>query len=282
MDNRIDNEDNDPQSELNEEDDLENDLYLLELHKRLTSMKKDRKKAEQDAQLLDNRLKLLKGEEDKTLKKIEVTRKKTHEKMTALQLQEEQLRQKLEYKEQKEKEFEFKKEQNIKLKTDISLNTMMKREMKMKQIMDEAALLKAQKKNNQELLKYIKIEEMTNNKSRAEYIKNQQQMVEEKKRALEFEKKNQTKLELEKKIFDEQRLKEEADCKLVDLEQEEIEIMKRIRTTTQVHKDCKFFLLIYFVLVVEDFEKMNSLSIKNDYESSPYKGKLNNNLFSVR
>ncbi len=47
------------------EDELEGDLYLLALQKRLASMKKDRKKAEQDAQLLKNRLTLLKGEEDK-------------------------------------------------------------------------------------------------------------------------------------------------------------------------------------------------------------------------
>lgn len=42
--------------------------------------------------------------------------------------------------------------------------------------------------------------------------------------------------ELELKILEEQSLKEKAEGKLVDLEQEEIEIMKRIRTTTQVHK----------------------------------------------
>lgn len=46
-------------------EDFENDVYLIELHKRLTNMKKERKKAELDAQLLDNRLKLLKGEEEK-------------------------------------------------------------------------------------------------------------------------------------------------------------------------------------------------------------------------
>lgn len=46
-------------------EDFENDIYLIELHKRLTGMKKERKKAECDAQLLDNRLKLLKGEEEK-------------------------------------------------------------------------------------------------------------------------------------------------------------------------------------------------------------------------
>jgi hypothetical protein len=51
---------NDDQNE-----DLENDIYLIELHKRLVTMKNERKKAEQDAQLLDNRLNLLKGEEEK-------------------------------------------------------------------------------------------------------------------------------------------------------------------------------------------------------------------------
>jgi len=51
----------------NQEELFENDIYLIELHKRLTMMKKERKKAEQDAFLLDNRLKLLKGEEEKVI-----------------------------------------------------------------------------------------------------------------------------------------------------------------------------------------------------------------------
>jgi len=55
--------------EANEEIDekLENDLYLFELQKRLNKMKKDRKKADQDAELLKNRLNLLKGEENKVM-----------------------------------------------------------------------------------------------------------------------------------------------------------------------------------------------------------------------
>ena len=46
--------------------------------------------------------------------------------------------------------------------------------------------------------------------------------------------------ELERKILEEQAMKEKAENKIVNLEQEEIEIMKRIRTTTQVHKASKF------------------------------------------
>ncbi len=62
----MDNYENIDENEAQEED-FENDVYLIELHKRLTQMKKDRKKAENDAQLLDNRLKLLKNEEDKVI-----------------------------------------------------------------------------------------------------------------------------------------------------------------------------------------------------------------------
>lgn len=58
------------------------------------------------------------------------------------------------------------------------------------------------------------------------------------------------KIELEKKLLEEQELREKADTKLMTLEQEEIEIMKRIRTTTQVHKasnNLKFTHKFYFI-----------------------------------
>lgn len=43
----------------------EHDVILLNLHNRLINMKKERKKAEQDSQLLTNRLNMLRGEEEK-------------------------------------------------------------------------------------------------------------------------------------------------------------------------------------------------------------------------
>ena len=49
-------------------------------------MKQERKKAEENAKLLDNRLNLLKSEEIKTLKKIEITKQKANEKYQNLQL----------------------------------------------------------------------------------------------------------------------------------------------------------------------------------------------------
>ncbi len=233
--------------EENEEDQMEEDIYLVELHKRLTAMKNERKKAEQDAQVLENRLKLLHGEETKTMKKIEVTKKKTQEKMISLKQAEENLKMKLALKEEREKEVEEKKVNNNKIKTELNLNLMLKREMKMKQIAEEAKLLKEQKKLNEEMLNYIKNEEMVNNKSKAEYVKNQHIQLEEKKRAIELEKKVKIRGDLEKKLMEELLLKEQAEGKIIDLEQEEIDIMRKIRTTTQVHRARKaLFINIFY------------------------------------
>ena len=90
-DNKINNEEKEDPIENNEENneeenDILDDDYLLQLHQYLQEMKKQRKQAELDANLLTGRLRVLRDEEQKTLKKIEVTRKKTENKMNRLQL----------------------------------------------------------------------------------------------------------------------------------------------------------------------------------------------------
>jgi hypothetical protein len=65
--NNIDTEDIDSNDEESLSEEFQNDLMLLELHKKLNQMKKDRKKAEQDAELLGNRVNMLKNEEVKVL-----------------------------------------------------------------------------------------------------------------------------------------------------------------------------------------------------------------------
>ena len=64
---------------------IDEDLYMQELYLRLAQMKKERKEAQANAKLLDNRLNLLKGEEKKAWKKIENTKKKANEKLIHLQ-----------------------------------------------------------------------------------------------------------------------------------------------------------------------------------------------------
>ena len=90
--NNLDNKqiENDQNGE--EGNEVLDDDYLLQLYQYLQEMKKQRKQAEQDANLLDGLLRCLRDKEKKTLKKIEVTRKKTENKMNQLQAQEEEIK----------------------------------------------------------------------------------------------------------------------------------------------------------------------------------------------
>ena len=69
-----------------------------------------------------------------------------------------------------------------------------------------------------------------------------QQIAEEKKRAYELEKKYQLKLEMERKILEENEKKLAAEQRKKELEEEEIDIMKRLKTTTQTHQMSKLFI----------------------------------------
>jgi len=64
---------------------------------------------------------------------------------------------------------------------------------------------------------------------------------------LKTEKRNKMRMELEKKLLEEYRLKEEAQNKLMEYEREEMDALKRIRTTTQVHKNSKESLFFIYI-----------------------------------
>ena len=171
------------------EDEILDDDYLLQLHQYLQEMKKQRKQAEQDADLLNGRLRVLKDEEQKTLKKIEVTRRKTENKMNQLQAQEEELKRKMEFRNKKQQELERLRAQNKKAKENNRMAILMKAEERRRQMEEDIRNLRETKKNNEELRKYMEVEELSNKKTQADYIKSQQIIAEEKRRAIELEKK---------------------------------------------------------------------------------------------
>ena len=219
-----------------EQEEILDDDYLLQLHQYLQEMKKQRKEAEQNTNLLNGRLRCLRDEEKKTLKKIEVTRKKTESKMNQLNQQQEDFIRKMKFKERKEKELEMLRNKNKKQKENNRFAIMMKAEERRRQMEEDIRNLKEQKKNNEELRKYMEVEELSNKKTQADYIKSQQIIAEEKRRAIELEKKNKIKEELEQKIAEEEERIQIAEGRKQQLEQEEIEIMKKLKTTTQMHE----------------------------------------------
>lgn len=79
----------------------------------------------------------------------------------------------------------MKKEFNKNFKNQIKSNIEKKREEKVRQVMMEAELLRKQKENNRDLLKKIEEEEISNKKNVCEFIKTQEMIQQEKKRAQE-------------------------------------------------------------------------------------------------
>ena len=112
--------------------------------------------------------------------------------------------------------------------------------------------MKEQKRTNDELRKYYMIEALTNKKTQADYIKSQQNITEEKRKAMELEKKSRIKQELEKKILEETIRIQEVEQKKQSLEEKEIEVMNTLKTTTQIHQ-----------AEVENYEKLTKSSVKN-------------------
>ena len=123
----------------------------------------------------------------------------------------------------------------------IKSNIEAKRAEKQRQINEEAKLLKLKKQYNQQLLTYLNAEQINNNKSKCECIKSQHSIEKERKMILAQERKRKLRAELEKKLLEEYRLKEEAEEKKSKSEQEEIEFVKRLKTTTQIQQNSKLF-----------------------------------------
>ena len=231
--------------------DMLDDDYLISLHRRLQLIKKERIRAEQDTQLLDGRVKCLKNEQEKTLKKIAVTRKKTEDKELARARVEDKIRAKEEFRRMKELELQQKKEQNQNFK-DANRAAILQKQKEMRNKLEEDLLnLREQKKINLETKKLMEIEDQSNKKTQADYIKKQQIVAEEKRRAIDLEKKNKIKEDLQRKIFEEEERIHRAELKKQKLEEEEIQVMQNLKTTTQLHES-----------LVENYEKLNQSNKK--------------------
>lgn len=215
------------------------DRYINQLCQKLNEMKKQRKKVEQATQLLNVRVNCLKNEEGKTVKQIELTKKKTKEKLLKLQQCKIEEQRRLRIQREREREIKEQKEKIIRQKISLTNSSIQKREAKMQKVLEEARLFKEELKSTNEFLQNMKREEIINKKNNNEMIKSQQLINQEKKRAILLEKKGQIKSDLESRIKEELILKAENDYKIQQLQQVEIGIIRRIQETTQMHKMCK-------------------------------------------
>eukprot|EP00746_Dinoflagellata_sp_MGD_P160891 gnl/MRDRNA2_/MRDRNA2_87841_c0_seq1.p1 gnl/MRDRNA2_/MRDRNA2_87841_c0~~gnl/MRDRNA2_/MRDRNA2_87841_c0_seq1.p1 ORF type:complete len:284 (+),score=74.92 gnl/MRDRNA2_/MRDRNA2_87841_c0_seq1:71-853(+) len=203
----------------------------------LTAAKESRKRAELDAQLLANRIALLKQEEEKAWAKIQETRKRTHE----IQTLRDQNTQKYLAKEQ------FYKEKWESIRSAQAANTYQRdksKEMRAQTrnllLEDKKAIVKAQKDQSQDHLLQKKEREASEkqaNSDRSQFIKMQKL---EAKRRLETERKEkleQFHLDYEGRIGEEEMLRERTQTLVAQMEKEEMELIQRLQNTQTVQRN---------------------------------------------
>lgn len=226
--------------------------YLINLHNHLKDMKKIRQQVEEDANLLDGRLRCLRDEEKKTRMKII----QLHKKESFLKKQRDEQQAKIKEKEllqQQRNQRLLEREQLNKLRKDINKEAVrLKKEEKRKQVEDDVKSFKEQRKANEEIKMYSNLEERNTKKNKVDYIRHQQELAVEKRRAGDLEKKKKIKEELMRRIEEERNKIVIAESKKGILEQEENDIIKQLNITTKTHKD-----------LVDNYDKLGNEELFN-------------------
>jgi hypothetical protein len=223
--------------------DYKHDVQLLELQKKLHNITSERKKAQAHISTLENRLKLLKGEEDKVLKKVAQTRRVTLNKTTILEKIEADINFKIKVQEGREKEISELKKRNVKQKEIVNARTASNKQKKLRELKEEIGKRNEIKNTHTSFIKEMKILSKFTNKSKSNLIRVFRQAYKDKKDAVQNEKKSKLRNSINYNYNKEYRLKEEADKSIQKLAEEESKMISKIKTTTNIHKMSKFCVL---------------------------------------
>ncbi|OMJ78643.1 hypothetical protein SteCoe_21520 [Stentor coeruleus] len=209
---------------------------IIDEHNKFVEAKNMRKRAEEDAQLLSNRIALLRLEEQRSLKKIEETRNKAREIMQKkVQMLEEQ-RLKEEEKNKRLEEEKARIEQNKINKEQSKQARISTREEMIKKLKDEVLAIKLAKKENQSIIEQNKNIEMLEKATVTQSIKDMHREAEEKRRRAEEERKAKVRAELERKIEEENMKKQQKDDEIARMEQEELELIQRLQNSQMMQR----------------------------------------------
>ena len=224
--------------------DLSDDDYILELHKKLAQKREIRKISEQGVKILNGRVRCLKDENKKTLAKIDLTRKKTKEKVLVLEYNKSRSKEKKEYLQKKEDDLKLQKQKNKHQKLITQTNLLNNRENLILQNQIKGQISKAEKVDNENIRKKNELNSKIIKKNKIEVIRNQSILTNQKKKILDIEKKEKMIKDLEKKINTEQQKKKEFDDELNKLTAMENEILSRILQNNEMQRK-----------LIEDFER---------------------------
>ena len=216
--------------------DLTDDDYILELHRKLAQKREIRKISEQGVKILNGRVRCLKDENKKTLAKIDLTRKKTKEKVLVLEYNKSRSKEKKDYLQKKEDELKIQKQKNKHQKLVTQTNLLNNRENLILQNQIKGQKSKAEKVDNENIKKENELNAKIIKKNKIEVIRNQSILTNQRKKILDIEKKEKMIKELEKKINIEQQKKKEFDDEFNKLTTMENEILSRILKNNEMQR----------------------------------------------
>jgi hypothetical protein len=205
-------------------------------HTKLTEAKQMRKRADEDARLLANRIALLKQEEQKAQKKIEETRRKAQEILSLRNKNTEMLRQKEEERRKKEDDERMRAEESKQYYNFLRQQRAQRSMSRQNRAVSEANALKNARRQNLETIEKMKTDDLVQKATIRNFIKSQHREAEEKKRRFEREKKEKARMENERKIEEENKMRRVREEEVARMEQEELELIQRLQNTQLLQK----------------------------------------------
>ncbi|CDW87895.1 UNKNOWN [Stylonychia lemnae] len=202
----------------------------------IMNAKKQRKDIERDAQLLANRIALLKQEEMKTWKKIEETKKRAKEVNDLKRRNEDKMNNKFE---------KMRMEQMMQEENQNKINQMRKqREMERQKIQEAIYLSKKEEAKQQKYLQaqnrqrknyfYDQVSQENSNKNNL--IKQQERIAQMKRDEYMRRKQMEAKAELDKRIAEEEAVIRQKEQEVMQMEMLEMELIKKLQNTQAIQK----------------------------------------------
>jgi len=202
----------------------------------LSAAKQLRKKAEDDASVLANRIALLKEEEAKALKKIDETRKRAREIMERKLQAESERRQKEEERKAKDEESRIRSEHLRLIKEERKTAALTAREAVMQRLKTQVQTVRESKAQNQELIEKETNEVMLEKARITQRRKDEEHEARRRRELEEYERQARLKAELAQKTQSELAKKKELDDQISRMEAEELELNNKLQNTQLLHK----------------------------------------------
>mmetsp|Transcript_1895 Transcript_1895/g.1932 ORF Transcript_1895/g.1932 Transcript_1895/m.1932 type:complete len:285 (-) Transcript_1895:19-873(-) len=239
---------------------------IIELKVKIKELKRDRLNINKETGLLKNRLNLLRSEEEKTWKKIEMTRNKTHEKISQINHH---------YQKQEAKRFQTLKEDNdfeqryiqatkIRVQRDARINEKKNKDNSISDTNEVKAF--ESRKETMKIIQKDKNEEHRSKRKQFKKIKQEELDMIERRKLVENDRKirNQHQL-IEKMDKIDEDLKSE-NKRINEYENEEMDILKRMQKSTVMLASMSSYL-----------KNLSCHKGKTQFAQNPYKSLLDNN-----